>query len=66
MSKPSISNHSPVRPIIIGGQRDEFRLAEGILLQLAHFVGPILPKTFRIRPPSISPTRSWMLLSRSS
>jgi uncharacterized protein YbjT (DUF2867 family) len=39
-----------VRPIIIGGQRDEFRLAEGIVLLLSRFLGPILPKAFRISP----------------
>jgi uncharacterized protein YbjT (DUF2867 family) len=37
-----------VRPSIIGGQRDELRLGEGVALCLSRVLGPILPKRFRI------------------
>jgi hypothetical protein len=37
-----------VRPSIMGGQRDELRLGEGIVRRLAKMLGPILPKKLRI------------------
>jgi uncharacterized protein YbjT (DUF2867 family) len=37
-----------VRPSIIGGQRDELRLGESVVLRLSKVLRPILPKKFRI------------------
>jgi uncharacterized protein YbjT (DUF2867 family) len=37
-----------VRPSIIGGQRDELRLGESVVLHLSKVLHPILPKKFRI------------------
>jgi uncharacterized protein YbjT (DUF2867 family) len=39
-----------VRPSIIGGQRDDLRLGESVVLRLSKVLGPILPKKFRINP----------------
>jgi len=39
-----------VRPSLIGGERDEFRLAESAALRLSKILGPVLPKKFRISP----------------
>jgi uncharacterized protein YbjT (DUF2867 family) len=39
-----------VRPSIIGGERDEVRLAEILVLKLSHALAPILPKRFCVNP----------------
>ena len=39
-----------VRPSMIGGQRDEHRLGESVVLHISKVLGPILPKKFRISP----------------
>jgi uncharacterized protein YbjT (DUF2867 family) len=41
-----------VRPSMIEGERDEFRLAESIALKLSHILAPVLPKGFRVNPAS--------------
>jgi hypothetical protein len=35
---------------MIGGERDEFRLAESLVLKLSHFLAPVLPKRFHVNP----------------
>jgi hypothetical protein len=35
---------------MIGGKRDEFRLAESLALRLSHFFAPVLPKRFHVNP----------------
>jgi uncharacterized protein YbjT (DUF2867 family) len=37
-----------VRPSIIGGQRDELRLGESVVLRLSKLLGPVLPRKFRV------------------
>jgi uncharacterized protein YbjT (DUF2867 family) len=39
-----------VRPSLIGGERDEPRLREGIALRLMSIFAPILPKKFHVNP----------------
>jgi uncharacterized protein YbjT (DUF2867 family) len=39
-----------VRPSMIGGQRNERRLGESVVLHISKVLGPILPKKFRISP----------------
>jgi uncharacterized protein YbjT (DUF2867 family) len=39
-----------VRPSIIGGQRNEHRTGESIVLDLARFLRPILPRGFQVNP----------------
>jgi uncharacterized protein YbjT (DUF2867 family) len=39
-----------LRPGLIGGGRDEFRLAESLALRLSHFLAPVLPKRFHVNP----------------
>jgi uncharacterized protein YbjT (DUF2867 family) len=39
-----------LRPGMIAGERDEFRLAESLALRLSHFLTPILPKRFHVKP----------------
>jgi uncharacterized protein YbjT (DUF2867 family) len=39
-----------VRPGMIGGHREEFRLAEFIVLPIANFLRPILPRGLHINP----------------
>jgi uncharacterized protein YbjT (DUF2867 family) len=39
-----------VRPSLIGGERDEARLREGIALRLMSILAPILPKKFHVNP----------------
>jgi uncharacterized protein YbjT (DUF2867 family) len=39
-----------LRPSMIEGERDEFRLAESIVLRLSRFLAPALPKGFRVNP----------------
>ena len=39
-----------LRPSMIEGERDEFRLAESIVLTLSRFLAPALPKRFRVNP----------------
>ncbi len=39
-----------VRPGLIGGERDEPRLREGVALRLMSIFAPILPKKFHINP----------------
>jgi uncharacterized protein YbjT (DUF2867 family) len=39
-----------LRPSMIGGEREEFRLAESLVLRLSHFLAPVLPKRFRVNP----------------
>jgi uncharacterized protein YbjT (DUF2867 family) len=39
-----------VRPSLIGGHREESRLAEGIALRLSRILAPILPKKFHVNP----------------
>jgi uncharacterized protein YbjT (DUF2867 family) len=39
-----------LRPSIIGGKRDEARLAEGVTLWLSRILAPILPKKFHVNP----------------
>jgi uncharacterized protein YbjT (DUF2867 family) len=39
-----------LRPNIIEGGRDEFRLAESLALRLSHFLAPVLPKRFHVNP----------------
>lgn len=41
-----------VRPGMIGGEREEFRLAERIWLPVLGALGPLLPKAWRIDPAS--------------
>jgi len=41
-----------LRPSMIDGKRDEFRFAESVVLGLSHFLGPILPRRFRVNPAS--------------
>jgi uncharacterized protein YbjT (DUF2867 family) len=38
------------RPSLIGGERNEFRLAEHAGLTLAQFLAPVLPRKFQINP----------------
>lgn len=38
------------RPSIIGGERNEARLAERITLELARVLAPIVPRKFRVNP----------------
>lgn len=40
-----------VRPGVIGGDREEFRLTERALVKGLRLVGPVLPKRFRLNPP---------------
>jgi uncharacterized protein YbjT (DUF2867 family) len=37
-----------LRPSMIGGARDESRLAESLALRISHFLAPVLPKRFRV------------------
>ncbi|MBL8644062.1 MAG: NAD(P)H-binding protein [Rhodospirillaceae bacterium] len=39
-----------VRPGLIGGERDEFRPAEQIMMPVLTLLGPLLPKSWRINP----------------
>jgi uncharacterized protein YbjT (DUF2867 family) len=39
-----------LRPGIIDGERDEFRLAESLALKLSRFLAPVLPKRFHVNP----------------
>jgi uncharacterized protein YbjT (DUF2867 family) len=39
-----------LRPGMIGGKRDEFRLGESLALKLSHFLAPVLPKRFHVNP----------------
>ena len=39
-----------VRPSLIGGERDEPRFREGIVLRLMSIFAPILPKKFHVNP----------------
>ncbi len=39
-----------IRPGMIGGHRDEFRLAERLIFPVAAMLGPILPRGLRINP----------------
>jgi uncharacterized protein YbjT (DUF2867 family) len=39
-----------LRPSMIEGERDEFRLAESVALTLSHLLGPVLPKRFHVNP----------------
>lgn len=41
-----------VRPGMIGGHRDEFRLAERLIFPLAAMLRPVLPRALRINPAS--------------
>jgi uncharacterized protein YbjT (DUF2867 family) len=41
-----------LRPSIIGGKREESRLAEGIALRFSRILAPILPKKFHVNPAS--------------
>lgn len=41
-----------VRPGMIGGEREEFRLAERIVLPIARLLHPLLPKGLRVNPPA--------------
>lgn len=41
-----------IRPGMIGGYREEFRLAESIVLPIAKFLHPLLPRGLRINPAS--------------
>ncbi|HEY0163436.1 MAG TPA: NAD-dependent dehydratase [Edaphobacter sp.] len=41
-----------LRPGLIGGEREEHRLAEEIASRLSGFLAPVLPKSFRINPAS--------------
>jgi uncharacterized protein YbjT (DUF2867 family) len=40
-----------IRPGMIGGSREEFRLAERVILPIAALLRPILPRGLRINPP---------------
>jgi len=39
-----------LRPGIIEGERDEVRLGENLVLKLAHFLAPVLPRRFHVNP----------------
>jgi uncharacterized protein YbjT (DUF2867 family) len=39
-----------LRPGIIDGERDEFRLAESLALKLSRFLAPVLPNRFHVNP----------------
>lgn len=39
-----------VRPGLIGGERQEFRLAERIMMIVLNVLGPLIPKRWRINP----------------
>jgi uncharacterized protein YbjT (DUF2867 family) len=39
-----------LRPSIIGGKREDSRLAEGVALALSRILAPILPKKFHVNP----------------
>jgi uncharacterized protein YbjT (DUF2867 family) len=39
-----------VRPGMIGGERQEFRLAERMVLPVAKFLRPLLPRGLRVNP----------------
>ena len=39
-----------VRPGLIGGQRDEFRAGERVMLAVLRLAGPVLPQRWRINP----------------
>lgn len=41
-----------IRPGMIGGSREEFRLAERLILPVAALLRPILPRGLRINPPA--------------
>jgi uncharacterized protein YbjT (DUF2867 family) len=41
-----------VRPSMIGGERDEFRLGESIFLMLSRVFAPVLPRRFQVNPAS--------------
>ena len=41
-----------LRPSIIGGERDEFRFAESVVLTLSRLLAPALPKRFHVNPAS--------------
>jgi uncharacterized protein YbjT (DUF2867 family) len=41
-----------LRPMIIEGERGDFRLGEGIVLRMVQFFGPILPRRLRANPAS--------------
>jgi len=43
---------SILRPIIIDGDRGEFRFAESAVLKLSHILAPILPKRLHVNPAS--------------
>lgn len=40
-----------IRPGMIGGHRDEFRLAERLILPAANLLRPLLPRGLRVNPP---------------
>jgi len=39
-----------VRPGVIGGRREEFRLGERAMVMALGFLGPLLPRTWRVNP----------------
>jgi uncharacterized protein YbjT (DUF2867 family) len=39
-----------LRPGMIEGERDEFRLGERLALKVSHFLAPVLPKRFHVNP----------------
>jgi uncharacterized protein YbjT (DUF2867 family) len=39
-----------LRPSMIEGEREEFRLAESLALRLSHLLAPVLPKRFHVNP----------------
>lgn len=39
-----------VRPGVIGGHRDEFRLGESLIVRALHVGGPLLPRRWRLNP----------------
>ena len=41
-----------VRPAMIDGERDEFRLGESIALTLSRVLAPVLPRQFHVNPAS--------------
>jgi uncharacterized protein YbjT (DUF2867 family) len=39
-----------LRPGMIEGERDEFRIGERLALKVSHFLAPVLPKRFHVNP----------------
>lgn len=52
LEKIGFASLAILRPIIIEGERGEFRFAESVVLKLAKVLGPILPRGLRANPAS--------------